>query len=81
MTVNMTGAFDGPICGGFMFEAAFVTNEFFHFSILVFARGNPRHIITNHPQHGISTALGAISMRIQGLGIPHTAFETEGFIG
>jgi hypothetical protein len=60
-----------------MIPAAFITDEFLHFTVFIFSPGHPINFLTTQPQHHFAATLIALAMSTHGIQIPHAVSEAE----
>src|SRR5688500_3488055 len=64
MTAHFRRTIYHPITCFLFLETAFVTDPVLHFTPLVFARRNAKHLISTVPQRNLARTFGAIAVRI-----------------
>src|SRR5690606_3539936 len=75
--LELTRSFDDPIVCIFVVVTTFVTDEFFHFVVFVFASCNSLNFVSEHPKGCFSATFIAVSVCVERLVKPNSRLKTE----
>src|SRR5690606_2349887 len=75
--LELTRSFDNPIVCIFVVVTTFVTDEFFHFVVFVFASCNSLNFVSEHPKGCFSATFIAVSVCVERLVKPNSRLKTE----